>query len=401
MPRFRRNLWLLLLQNLSIFIGIAVQALILNLYLVALGYREDFIGLVAFAQTAAIGVGALPASSLSARFGARRTLIWATVALSGSFAAMGQLEDPIAILIASVVSGAAMAHIFVPSAPYLADNTAAEERRTAFAANFAALSLASIAGSTLGGALPSLVAAPGEVAGYRAALLVGSALTALGTLWLFAADDTRLEPSIAPPAPPAPVGSAATARPSTPDQVRRDVIAMVVATALLAASTALVVAFFNVYLTDVVHASISEVGVVFTAGAVAMAPASLIGPAAARRYGSLATIVVPRLLTVPLILALAFGPPVLSLGLIVSALRSALVSISQPLDNAFAMELVSPRDRTRVAALRTVSWNGGWALATVVGGRAILLVGYPTIFAIAALLTLASAAVHWWTFRDR
>ena len=64
MPRFRRNLWLLLAQNVAIFLGIAVQALILNLYLVALGHREDFIGLVAFVQTAAIGVGAMPASSL-------------------------------------------------------------------------------------------------------------------------------------------------------------------------------------------------------------------------------------------------------------------------------------------------------------------------------------------------
>jgi predicted MFS family arabinose efflux permease len=86
---------------------------------------------------------------------------------------------------------------------------------------------------------------------------------------------------------------------------------------------------------------------------------------------------------------------------VIYILRSGLVAISQPLDNAFAMELVSPRDRARVAALRTVSWNGGWAIATGLGGIAILHVGYPAIFAIAAALTFGSVAAHWAAFRHR
>src|SRR5207244_917471 len=98
-PRFRRNLWLLLAQNLAVFLGIAVQALILNLYLIALGYREDFIGLVAFVQTAAIGAGAMPASWLAPRVGVRRVLVggnalfgYRYALLAGSlFSALGAL----------------------------------------------------------------------------------------------------------------------------------------------------------------------------------------------------------------------------------------------------------------------------------------------------------------------
>jgi predicted MFS family arabinose efflux permease len=183
--------------------------------------------------------------------------------------------------------------------------------------------------------------------------------------------------------------------------IRGALAGLVAATALLAAATALVVAFFNVFLRDVVAAPTAQIGTVFATASIAMAPGSLIGPAAARRWGAVPMIVLPRLLSAPLILSLALLPSTLLLSGGVYALRSMLVSISQPLDNAFAMELVSPRDRARVVALRTVSWNGGWAVATGLGGLAIVSVGYPLTFATASLLTLGSVAVHWGNFRGR
>ena len=93
--------------------------------------------------------------------------------------------------------------------------------------------------------------------------------------------------------------------------------------------------------------------------------------------------------------------PTLLLGSVVYVLRAGLVSVSQPLDNAFGMELVPPALRARVAAVRTAAWNGGWAVATGLGGIAIVSVGYPLIFATATLLTLCSVAVHWGNFRGR
>src|SRR5207245_2325247 len=180
----------------------------------------------------------------------------------------------------------------------------------------------------------------------------------------------------------APVGPALNPQPSTLNptkrrSLRKDMLAMAAATALLAGATGLVVAFFNVFLRDVVAAPTGQIGTVFAIASIAMAPGSLVGPAAARRWGAVPMIVLPRLLSAPLILSLALLPSTLLLSGSVYALRSMLVSISQPLDNAFAMELVSPRDRARVAALRTMSWNGGWAVATGLGGLAIVSVGYP------------------------
>ena len=114
-PRFRRNLWLLLSQNLAAFFGIAVQQLVLNLYLVSIGYREDFVGVVAFVQTAAIGLGAFPASAISPRVGPRRLLIGATVVLSLAFGAMAVVQQSDGLLVASALFG--FCHLWVGKFP--------------------------------------------------------------------------------------------------------------------------------------------------------------------------------------------------------------------------------------------------------------------------------------------
>ena len=392
-PSFSRNLWLLLGQNVAIFLGIALQFLILNLYLVALGYREDFVGLVGFAQTAAIGVGAMPAGWLSPRLGPRRCLMGGTLLLALSFAMMAVIAEPVPLLVASALNGVSMALIFVPSAPYLMENTRTEDRRAAFAANFAALSLASVVGNAIGGALPGYVAAGDEIYGYRAALLVGAALTALGIVPLLIADDRRIaEPAV----PTRPEGAPAEV---PPPSLRGAMRAMIVSVACLAASSALVVAFFNVYLRDEVGVTTGAIGAVFAIGSVMMAPASLGAPWLARRWGSVEMIALSRLLIAPLVALLLLPSPSLAVAALVFVGRSALISVGQPLDNAHVMELVGPRERARVAALRTAAWNGGWAAATALGGIAIVWLGYRSIFAAAVALTVASVVVHWRAFK--
>ena len=103
----------------------------------------------------------------------------------------------------------------------------------------------------------------------------------------------------------------------------------------------------------------------------------------------------------PLIALLLLPSPGLVLAATAFVGRQALMSIGQPLDNAYIMELVPARLRARAAALRTLAWNGGWAAATALGGLAIVWLGYRAIFLAAVGLTLASVIVHWRAFRGR
>ena len=393
MPQFRRNLWLLLTHNVALFVGVAVQGLVLNLYLITLGYQEDFIGLVSFAQTAAIGLGALPAGWLSPRLGARRCIIIATIGLGASFILFGQLTGQVPLILVAILSGVSMALVFVPSGPMLMDNVLPEQRRAAFSVNFATLSLAQVGGNLIGGSLPGLVGGS-DAAGYSAAMIVGGVITTLGILALFAADDTRVTIPVVAIGPASP-----GAQPTR--SLKRDLLASSTSTVLIAAATGLIATFYNVFLREVVLAPTAAIGVVFALSSLTMGLASLVAPALARRFGTIVTICVSRLATAPLAFALALMPPSFFEGGSAFVVRSMLMGVGQPLDNGYLMEIVSPRDRARVSAVRTLAWNGAWAVATGLGGVLIVTVGYSVVFMAAGLLTVASAMVNWLAFRER
>ncbi len=393
MPKFWRNLWLLLTHNVALFVGVAVQGLVLNLYLVALGYHEDFIGVISFSQTAAIGLGALPAGWLSPKLGPRRCIIIATIGLGASFILFGQLTGQIPLVLVAILSGVSMAHVFVPSGPMLMDNVLPEQRRTAFSVNFATLSLAQVGGNLIGGGVPGLVGG-GDAAGYSAAMIAGGIITTAGIVALFAADDSRVTIPIVPIGPTTP-----QARPMR--SLRRDLLASSTSTILIAAATGLIATFYNVFLREVVLAPTAAIGVVFAISSLAMGLASLNAPALARRFGTIPTICISRLATAPLAFALALMPPTFLGGGAAFVVRSMLMGVGQPLDNGYLMEIVSPRDRARVSAVRTLAWNGAWAVATGLGGVLIVTVGYSVVFMAAGVLTVASAAVNWLAFRER
>src|SRR5262249_55070777 len=75
MPRFGRNLWIFLASTTIIFAGVAVQQLVYNLYLVQVGYREDFIGIYTLVNIGAVGLISIPISGLSNRFGMRACMV--------------------------------------------------------------------------------------------------------------------------------------------------------------------------------------------------------------------------------------------------------------------------------------------------------------------------------------
>src|SRR5262249_46074890 len=67
--RFPRAVWLLLLNTLGAYTGYGVVLLVYNLYLVALGYHEDFIGLFTSVNAIAMIAGSLGAIGISQRWG--------------------------------------------------------------------------------------------------------------------------------------------------------------------------------------------------------------------------------------------------------------------------------------------------------------------------------------------
>ncbi len=389
--RFHRNVWLLLASTFCVFTAIGISALAYNLYLVQIGFYEDYIGLFSFSTTLAIALAALPAGWLSQRLGSRRVLLLATVTLGLVSAALALTTHGPLLLALAVLSGAATAAYFVPSAPFLMDQTDEAERPMAFTATFTTLSLASVLGSLLAGQLPTWLASYGPLMALRLTLLVGAAWVLLGAVPLLLATDRA--------------GHLPAGQPVSPDESRRQeraaqrvLAALVASTTLIALATGLVLPFFNVFLAREVGADSGLIGYTFAAGSLAMVICSLAAPAVAGRLGTVSAILWARLATVPLMVGLALWPN-LMVAAAVYILRAGLISLTWPLDNSFVMEILPPRRRLTAASLRSTSWNLGWALASLVAGQLIVHLGYRIVFLLSAGLLAGGAIVHFAVFR--
>jgi MFS family permease len=395
LPSFRRNLWLLLATVIAAFVGIGVQALVLNLYLVSLGFREDFLGLFSFANTAGIGLAALLAGRVSNRIGPRRTLLGAVVVLAISTGGLAASQNAIVLLVVGAVNGASLAHLFVPSATFVMDNAEPKGRSTAYAGYFAAQSVAMVIGSYLGGALPTALAAGGDVTtgGYAWTILVSAALALVGVVPMYLADDSRATGST----------TSTVRRPGNGDQrrqMRRDMAWIVGSNTLVAMSLGFGLPFINVFFEKQLGADPVEIGFVFAMSSGAMVVASLSGPAIGRRFGVIPTIVACRLLTVPILVGLAFSPS-LEFAASLYVLRTLITNATWPVDNAFTMELVSPNLRATLAALRSASWNGAWAIASGLAGLMIVGLGFPSIFFASGFFMVLGAVAYLVAFGSR
>ncbi len=82
MNRFSRSFWTFLFaENLYDF-GIYIFVLLYNLYLLDLGYREDFLGWVTTALTAGSIVGSLPSAAVARMLGLKRMLIFGSAGMA-------------------------------------------------------------------------------------------------------------------------------------------------------------------------------------------------------------------------------------------------------------------------------------------------------------------------------
>ncbi|HEX5416512.1 MAG TPA: MFS transporter [Chloroflexota bacterium] len=396
LPRFSRNLWLFLVCCVFVFVGIGVQSLVLNLYLDAIGYREDFMGLFSFANTAGIGFAALLAGRVCNRFGPRLVLLASTFVVALSSAAIGLTADPIALVVIGVVNGAALAHIFVPSATFVMDNAVPAQRTAAYSGYFTAQSIAMVIGSYVGGVLPAWAtgSVPASPRGYAITLLLSGILAAAGLVPLVLADDSKAEGS----------GSFSVSTSGSFHEqrrlARRDLKWLVGCNAVTAVALGTVVPFFNVFFRDTHHATTAEIGNIFALGSIAMVLASLLGPSVGKRLGAIPSIVLMRGLSAPLMLGLAISPLLASSAALYIG-RILLTNITWPVDNAFSMELVPPDMRATLAALRSTSWNLAWALASGAGGLLIVQFGYPAVFAIGAAFLIIGSAAYYVGFRSR
>lgn len=372
---YSRDLKLFLLYSLLVNTGFAAFALIFNLYLYELGYREDALGLFNGVQVLAVGLASVGIGALVRRFGLWTSLAAGlTVYAIASFGlALATASWPIVILAA--LSGGGLALATTMTMPFVIEYAPMARRQEASALAYSVNAFASTVGAMVGGLTPSLFAAllPGVRAGsagaFRAGLLAGAVLCALALIPLLRMEEPRRAHVSALHAPD-PQQEPLTAQ----RRARRDMWTFTAIAGIMAISGGLLMPFYNVYLFHF-GAHAADVGYVFALVGFLAAAVGLFTPALVRRIGALHAVFLVRTLHVPffllLLLAPGYAPAVAAF-----VVRGVLTSMNWPIDSTFTAEVLPRRLVATVFGLRSAAWNFGWAGASFAGGWLIVHGGY-------------------------
>lgn len=391
---FNRGIWLFLLAwALTAFSYFGIQGVLLNLYLLRLGFGPEFIGLLIASGQIIWAVMALPAGAIGARMGLRAALITSSVLLTLGMGMLLMVEAFPRSVWAIWLFGCWMllwvgaALNTVNSIPYLMNVSAAAERNHAFSAQGAVIGFMAFVGSLVAGLLPGLViawrgGALDEPAPYRYALWLAPLVYALSIFVWAGAPRVKL------------AGEAETL--STSMKPLRLFVFFGLVVFLLTASEGAVRAFFNVYLDQALHVPTAQIGTILGVGQLLPVFIVLITPQLLGRWGTSLTLFVTTagagLAMLPLATLAHWVPASLGfLGVM------SMLAVNGPARNIFSQEIVLPRWRTTTAAIGTIGLALGWASMAAVGGYLIVHVGFGGLFFVGAVLAFASATL-WATF---
>ncbi len=362
-----RQFWLFLASAALFNFPLFIFFLHYNLFLLDLGFREDFVGTVNSAMRIGSMAGTIPAAFIARRFGLRKTMLGIVLMTSAAevFRALVGARLPLAGL--AFASGCTFAVWAVTMAPLIAAAVRENRRASAYSAFFACMFATGIVGDSLGGVLPALLHS------RRAVLLCAAAFSALAVL-----PALRMMEFPRPPA-----GARIYPR-------SRFLALYLIPFAVWHLATGAFNPFNNVYFKRLGFPD-QRIGSIFAISQGVQVVALLAAPFLIRRLGLLNGIVVMMAATAFGLAALAAHPP----GAAAAATYMAYMAfqwMSEPGLNTLLMNRIPQREHGGASALNYVVAFGAQALAAFGGGALLSRYGYgPTIAGAAALALLAAA----------
>lgn len=386
-------MWSLIMRNHSLRriviyqllsgLQVGTFGLLLNLYLLSLGHREDLIGFIASASTLALSFVALTAGRVVQRIGLNKAI--AGGFLLANLAALGQAasSQAIPLVLFAIASGTGLAMTQALQMPLLAEYVAAEDRATGAAVVSAVATLSNTVGTLVGGFLPEFlrVTALSPIARERTALITAVAFGTLGLIPLL---------SLNRGSGPTQTFSAAIGTSQddgTRTRTRRMIRNYAGATALISIGAGAFLPFVNVYLSRL-GANPGEIGGLLSIVGVAGAACGLLAPILSRRFGRERFSVFARVVPIfPAMLLLATVPTI-PIVVLTFGIRQVGAGMTWPIEAAILNDRVHPRARPGAFGLRTAAWNIAWAASSALSGQLIVRGGYqwPLVILIASTI---------------
>jgi len=390
-PEARLYMLITMLQG----IGWGIYRLFFNFYILSLGYRRDFMGLLISIPPMTALVVALFAGYVSDRVGYKRTLL-----LGSGLTVVAQvlmLVFPLRwmLIAASALRGLGMSLFSVTSAPFLMEHSTEAERTHLFSFNSGVRTMSSFVGRVFGGAIPALIAgwigvAPTDSAAYAGALGV---TTLLMLVAMFPISRLPLAQAVRTEDPLAPFRALW--------EHRGAMTRLLLPSLVISLGAGMLIPFLNVFFRYRFGLSDGVIGSLFGFGSLGMGVALLIAPVLAEKWGKAKTVVVSQGLSIPFLIALGFVPS-LGLAIVAFLMRMALMNLAGPVYQTMVMEESDAESRNMTASLYSMIWNFGRAVTPSVSGPIQEAYGFNPVFATTILAyALSVYLVYRWFVRRR
>ncbi len=388
--RFSPEVRLYLMVSTLQGIGSGIFQLFFNFYILSLGYREDFLG-VLISLPALIGLlVSLAAGYVSDLIGRKRTFIIGGVLAVVSQGMMLLWPTYFMLIFSRVISGLGNSLFSVASAPFLMEHSTEEERVHLFSFNSGLGTMSSFIGTTFGGALPAFFAvrmgvAPTSSTAYAMAmwtttLLMFIALVPLARLPM----EQRVQ--------------AQRPRELLEAFARQKVLMtkLFLPSLLISIGAGLLIPFMNIFFRNRYGLTDAQIGALMGTGALGMGVAFLFAPLLANRWGKALSVVITQGLSIPFLFILGYVHH-LELAILAYFVRMALMNLSTPIYQIIVMEKVDEKTRGMAASLNAMVWNFGRAISPAFSGPIQRYWGFDPIFALTiAFYAVSVAMVQIW-----
>lgn len=390
--RFSRDAWLYLAFTFFSSVATGVTGVLLGLYILSLGYRENFLGTMESMVTLMAALLAIPAGIAVDSMGPRRALIFAAWLSLGGRVGQVFLPDSTFILTSSALLGGGTAFVFTAGDVFKTAVTTPRERPHLFGLHWALFTGSAVLGSLAGGLLPSLLndllgTGLDSSATYRLALVVAIVCLSLALIPVYAMRRERAS------------ARSDGQRPKWYRVAQPKLVARLVAPqALLGAALGLTYPFTSVFFKNRLEASTVNIGLILSIYALTGILAGVISPLLVERFGKVRTAAALMLASAPAFVLIGYVP---SLWIAAGALwlRGLFLNASWPVLGNFAMEAVTADQRGRVNALMNVFWNVSWTTTALLAGWIMSRNDYSLPYFLAFLCFFGGASLYFAFFR--
>ncbi|HEY7356142.1 MAG TPA: MFS transporter [Ktedonobacterales bacterium] len=404
--RFGRDVWLLLAFTLGKGFQISIGAVTINLYAYSLGYKQDFVGLVAGMSALGGLVMAVPAGMLSDRLGRRPVLLFTGLLTPLTLVAVAFSTSAPALLISSFVNGIIASFYWVTAVPMLAESVGDDERVSALAMNSFLLLGVGALGSLIGGFVPEIVAtaihqpstAPVPLRLGVLAASVVVLLAALPLFWLRApASKSRAKRAAQPDQrderrPQLPQEDSRAQRAASRRSLMILFAMLLIPDLIITFGEGIVVGLLQLFFFLKFGLHPGALGGLFTIAGILGGLSGLGAPLLVKRWGKLRTTTSLQLATSPIMLITGFAPW-LPLAAGAEYMRTLMRALLDPVYSAFALEQLPEEHRATGFGFYNVTWGLGYSLGPALGGWLQVQVGLSAGFVVGAICLLLAPSM--------